>query len=190
MSSRVSKAVLLCEDQEHERLVIAFLKQCGIRSPGRVLRLRVASKLRAGGNIGWVLDEFPNELRVFRSRQTKAESLLIVVIDADNASVENRRRELNERAERAGLEPIQKDEAIALLVPKRHIETWIRALLGDTVKEDDICKTNKSLTKEEVRQAAQRLYEWSRPNAAPGLTCVLSLSTSLPAWRMIESRLR
>jgi hypothetical protein len=189
MSSRVSKAVLLCEDQEHERLVIAFLKQCGVRSPGRILRSRVASKLKAGGNVGWVLDEFANELRTFRNRQKKAESLLIVVIDADNASVEDRRRELNERAQRAGIDTIGPDE-IAVLIPNRHIETWIRALLGDVVSEHDDCKTNKAPTKEELRKAAARLFEWSRPHAAIGSSCVPSLSMALPTWQMIGSRLR
>jgi hypothetical protein len=164
MSSRVSKAVLLCEDQQHQRLAIAFLKQCGIKNPGRILTSKVASQLKEGGNVGWVMDEFPRERRAFRQRQVKAETLLIVMIDADKGSVEDRRKELNERAERAGLKPIGPDESVALLVPKRHIETWIRALLDDTVTEEDDCKTKAPATKEELRQAAQRLHEWSRPN--------------------------
>src|SRR5947209_5988516 len=110
MSNRVSQAVLLCEDQEHERLVIAFVKQCGIRKPYDSIVPKVASKLRAGGNVGWVLDEFPKELRSIRNRQKKAESLLIVVIDADNSTVDERRGELNERAQRAGLDPIRPDD--------------------------------------------------------------------------------
>lgn len=191
MSSRVSKAVLLCEDQQHQRLVIAFLKQCGIKNPGRILTSKIASQLREGGNVGWVMDEFPRELRAFRQRQqAKAETLLIVMIDADNGSVEERRRELNERAERAGLKPIGPKESVALLVPKRHIETWIRALLDDTVTEDDDCKTKTPTTKEGLRQAAQRLHEWSRANAVPGPNCVPSLAAALPAWRMIGSRLQ
>jgi hypothetical protein len=180
---------MLCEDQAHERLVIAFLKQCGVISPGRLLTRRVASRLRAGGNIGWVFDEFAKELRAFRQRQTKAETLLIVVVDADDASIDDRRRELNDRAIRAGLAPVSPDE-IALLIPKRHIETWIQALLGTMVSECGNYKSNRQLSDQSIHSAARRLYEWSRPNASPGPTCVESLSIALPIWRMICSRLK
>ncbi len=190
MSSRVSKAVLLCEDQAHVRLTTAFLKKCGIEGLDRILRPRVASRLRAGGNIGWVLDEFPGELRASRNRQKKAETLLIVMIDADHASVADRRRELNECAKKAGLEPIGADESVAILIPKRHIETWIRALLGHNVTEEEICKTNAAATKEEVRQAAEQLFAWSRPNAEPGPSCVPSLVEALPTWHRLGSRFR
>lgn len=189
MSSRVSQAVLVCEDQEHQRLVLAFLKQCGVRSPSRILTSKVASQLMEGGNVGWVMDEFPNELRAFRKRQqTKAETLLIVMVDADKGSVEDRLKEFKEHAEQAGQVPVGSKESVALLVPKRHVETWIRALLNETVTEDDDCKTRMHASKEELRQAAQRLYEWSRPNAVPGPSCVPSLSAALPIWQMIKSR--
>jgi hypothetical protein len=125
---------------------------------------------------------------VFRDRQKKAESLLIVLIDADDDSVEERRRQLNERAQRAGLQTVGSDE-IALLIPKRHIETWIRALLGFNVTEEENCKTNKPPTKDQIRQAAERLFEWSRRNAGVGTSCVPSLSVALPTWQMLGSRL-
>jgi hypothetical protein len=189
MSNRVSKAVLLCEDQGHERLVIAFLKQCGVHSPGRILIRRVASRLRAGGNVGWVMDEFPKELRAFRQRQTRAETLLIVVIDADDVSIDDRRRELNDRATRAGLAACFPDE-IALIVPKRHVETWIQALLGEQVTEESNCKSGKPPSDQSIHSAARRLHEWSLPNARPGSNCVVLLSAALPTWRMICSRLK
>jgi hypothetical protein len=174
----------------HKSLVVAYLNSCGVKGLHRILTTKVASELSAGGNIGFVLDEFPKELRAFRSRQKKAESLLILMIDADQGEVDDRRKVLNERARQASLEPIQKDESVALLIPKRHIETWICALLGDTVTEVDDCKRNRPPTKEQVRQAAEQLYEWSRPNATPGSSCVPSLFVALPVWQLIGSRLQ
>jgi hypothetical protein len=135
------------------------------------------------------MDEFPKELRAFRKRQkTTAETLLIVMVDADEDSVEDRRGELNKHAERAGEKPVGPKESVAVLVAKRHVETWIRALLDHTVTEDDDCKTKTPATKGELRRAAQRLHEWSRPNAVPGRSCVPSLSVALPTWWMIGSR--
>lgn len=190
MSDRVSKAVLLCEDQEHERLVFAFLKRCGIRSPGRLVLPRIASELRSGGNVGWVLEEFPKELRAFRNRQSKAKSLLIVVVDADNQSVTDRRNQLNDRAQQADLESAKASESVAILVPKRHVETWIRFLLGEYVTEVDDCKANQQLSKDQFRQAADRLYELSRANAVVEPDCLSSLVESLPVWRMIGDCLK
>jgi hypothetical protein len=187
MNSRVSKAVLLCEDQRHESFLIAYLKQCGVRSPGRVLTARVASKLRQGGNVGWVLDEFPKELRAIRKRH--ARSLLIVMVDADDGAVADRRRQLNERAQKADLEPLDNEDPVALLVPKRHVETWIRALLGERVNEEQDCKANKPPAKSELRQASDCLYQWVRLNAVPGPTCIPSLEAAFATLRMIESRL-
>jgi len=190
MSNRVSKAVLLCEDQEHQRLVFAFLKRCGIKNPGRIVRARVASLMRAGGNIGWVLDELPKELRAFRNRQSKANSLLIVVADADDCSVQDRRAQLNERVRQAKLEPLRTGESVALLIPKRNVETWIRYLLAEEVTETDDYKSSKPIGKDEFRKAADRLYDLSRPNAARDPKCPPALGEALPAWCMIGDCLR
>ena len=190
MSKRVSKAVLLCEDEAHQRLVRAFLKRCGISNLDRLLTEKVASKLKKGGNDVWVLENFHIELQAVRQRQkAKAETLLIVVIDADKHSVVERRSELNVRAKNAEMEQLGEEE-IALLIPKRNIETWFRALLGETVDEEKDYKNNQKPTKEEIRQAAEKLYEWSCPGATLGKSCAPSLAASLPIWQMIGTRLK
>src|SRR5436190_113502 len=112
MSRRVSQTVLLCEDEAHERIVKAFMKECG-------------------------LEEFGQE------------------------------------------------EPAVLLIPKRHIETWIDVLLGKVVTEDENCKTHDRRSKEEIRKAAQALFAWSRPNATPDRNCVDSLKAALSEWRKI-----
>lgn len=190
MSNRVSQAVLLCEDATQERLVRAFLKECGIKNPDRYLRTKVASKEKQGGGISWVIEKFPDQLLAVRNRQkARAETLLIVMIDADKNSIEERREELNDRAQLLGHEKIGQNE-IALLIPKYHVETWIRVLLGETVTEDEDCKGFQKPTKEEIRQAAENLFELSRPNAPLASNCIPSLLASLPVWRMLSDRLR
>jgi hypothetical protein len=185
MSERVSQVILLCEDETHERLAKAYMKECGHKNLERLVRTFVASRLQQGGNVGWVKTEFPRQLRACRQRHKKAKTLLVVLVDADNLTVEDRRRQLFDKIESEGLEELGQNDPAALLIPKRHVETWIRALLGESVSEDQVCKTHQKPTREEMRLAAKTLFEWSRPNATPGPTCVASLKAALPEWRKI-----
>jgi hypothetical protein len=151
MSDRVSETILLCEDDEHERLTKAYLKKCGQRSKAPTVRSIVANE--QGGNDAWVLNRFPKELHACRQRLKRTgKTRLIVLIDADKYSAEDRRRQLLERATAAGLAELAPNEPVALLIPKRNIE---------------------------------KLYEWSRPNAIPGSSCVPSLAAALADWRKI-----
>ena len=76
------------------------------------------------------------------------------------------------------------DEPITLLIPKRHVETWICALLGNEVDEVKSYK-NPAPTSNQIRDSALRLYQWTRPNAAPGPTSPPSLTASLSEWRKV-----
>jgi hypothetical protein len=184
MSKAPSQIILLCEDEEQDRLARSYMKICGINTQRRVKAL-VASRMQVGGNVGWVLNRFPNELQACRRRHSKASTLLVVVVDADDYSVEERRRHLMDRVTSSDFEELGDSEPAALLIPKRHIETWIRALLNESVTEEQDCKTRKKPTKEEVHHAAQILHQWCRPKATPGPTCVPSLKTAIPEWRKI-----
>lgn len=185
MSDRVSQTIVLCEDEAHQRLTKAYLRRCGLPAEPPMVKWLVASWETQGGNDAWVLSRFPRELQACRQRNKKARTLLIVLIDADNNSVDDRRRQLVERAQSDGLEDWGNNEPVVLLIPKRHIETWIRALLGETVTEEDDCKSWKPTDKEAFRRAAQTAFDWSRPNATIGPTCVPSLKAALPEWKKI-----
>jgi hypothetical protein len=185
MSERVSQFVVLCEDEMHERLTKAYMRKCGLRAQEPFVRSLVGSKMQAGGNVGWVLNEFPRQLHACRQRSKKAKTLLIVVVDADELTVEDRQRQLSQRVHAQGHDPFGSNEPAVLLIPKRHIETWIRALLGETVTEDQDCKMTRPPAKLEVRVAAGTLWDWSRAGASLGPTCVPSLAASLPSWRRI-----
>jgi hypothetical protein len=185
MSDRVSQTILLCEDEVHERLTKAYLKRCKLPYQAPQVKALVASRQQKGGNDSWVLHEFPKQLHACRQRQKKAKTLLIVLIDADNYSVEERQRQLMNRLTLEGYEVLGNDDPVALLIPKRHIETWIRALLGENVTEEQECKARQDTTREEIRGAVEALFDWSRANAIPGPSCVPSLRTALPAWRAI-----
>lgn len=179
MSDRVSETILLCEDDPQEQMVRRYLDRCGLRTQPPSLITKNASRVVHGGNVAWVLREFPKELEACRRRhRTHANTLLIVVVDADDNTVAERRAHLNERTQIDGADPI------VVLIPKRHIETWIRAALGEAVNENDDYKRPEP-TKADIRTAANQIHGWVRGNPTPGATCVDSLHVSLAEWRKI-----
>lgn len=186
MSSRASKITSLCEDDEHRRLALAFMKRCRNINTDRVVVEIVASRLQQGGNVGWVLEQFPRQLHACRQRQKKAQTLLVVVLDADQFTVEERRRQLDASLKQATYEALDANDPVAILIPRRHVETWICALLGEAVNEEQDCKGHLKMTRAEIRQAADTLCEWTRENATPGATCVPSLAAAFPEWRKIR----
>lgn len=185
MSERVSETVLLCEDDMQARLVRAFMKVSGVQT--RTLRERIASELEQGGNCRTVLNRFPEELRACRKRhQAKAKTHLIVMIDADDLSVDDRRRELLDELNKLDMASLNEHDSVSLLIPKRNVETWIRALNDEESLEDENYKRSKPPDKSVVRAAARRLHEWVKPDANVGENCVPSLTLSLPEWRKIH----
>lgn len=60
----------------------------------------------------------------------------MALIDADTKSVQERLGQINSGLEQAGLEKIRDDERIAIFVPKRNIETWLRFAENEDVDEN------------------------------------------------------
>lgn len=179
MSDRVSETILLCEDDPQEQLVRYYLKECRLDTREPLFRSRNASREVAGGNVHWVLREFAKELKVCRKRhKSHAKTLLIVVVDADDFTVEERRRHLSADP------PISEADPLVVLIPRRHIETWIHAAAGVDVDETTDYKT-RGLTKSHVRAAARIIRGWAQGSPPPGATCPQSLLASLTEWRRI-----
>lgn len=183
MSDRVSQFILLCEDDQQSRLVRAYLRICGHDADVKAV---VASRMQHGGNVKWVIEHFPSELYACRQRhKVKAKTLLIVMLDADDFTVSERRKQLVDRLIAAGYEGFGVNEPVVVLVPKRNVETWVRNLLGESVSEDKDYKTQKEFKKEQFRLAADALHAWTRPNARIPENCVPSLAAVLREWNRI-----
>lgn len=132
MSKRRVRIVLLCEDSQHEAFLRRFLKGMGWNT--REMRVE-KSPSATGSAEQWVRERFSKELEAYRQRQYKAASGLIAMIDADTKEVEDR---INEFATACNYEQMAfraDDEAVAIVVPKRNIETWIHFLGEDQVDE-------------------------------------------------------
>jgi len=75
-------------------------------------------------------------------------------------------------------------DAIALLVPKRHIETWILCLTGAKVNETSDY-SNLDGIQERIRLAAEHFFDWSRPGYKVTDRCIPSLQRAFPEFRRI-----
>ncbi len=134
MSMRRVRIVLLCEDSQHEAFVRRFLEGMGWNT--RELRVE-KSPTATGAAEQWVKRRFPDELRIYRQRRQRAASGLIAIIDADTVDVRDRISEFEVACNSRQIPFRIHDEAVAIGIPKRNIETWIRYLNGRAVNETD-----------------------------------------------------
>jgi hypothetical protein len=135
VSTRRVKVVLLCEDSQHEAFTRRFLKGMGWNTR----ELRVEKSPSASGSAEqWVKEIFPKELQIYRWRRQLAASALIAMIDADLKDIQDRINEFQEACKSRQIPFRGNDEAVAIVVPKRNIETWIHYLNGDSVNEQDV----------------------------------------------------
>ena len=130
--SRNVNTVILCEDRQQETFARRFLIQTGLHP--RCIRPIIAPKGRGAGE-QFVRANFVQELLYFRRRSARMKQALVVVIDADTTSVEERIRQLDAAAQQAGCDPRRSDERVAIFVPARNIETWLAYLAGGDVNE-------------------------------------------------------
>ena len=134
MSARRVKIVLLCEDSQHEAFTRRFLTGMGLNKR----ELYVEKSPSASGSAEqWVREKFPNELMIYRQRRQLAASALIAMIDADSKNVQNRIDEFRDSCNSMQIPFRANEEAVAIAVPKRNIETWIHYLNGNSVNEQD-----------------------------------------------------
>ncbi len=140
----------------HQNLVRRYLEECGVQR--HQLRF-VALPASRGCGEQYVRIAYPSQVQALRSRQAKARTALIVLIDADSASVKERHQQLATQLEGADQPTRTSDEPIVLLVPKRHVETWIGCLRGLPVDEDRDFK-RPTPSSEDISQAAATLRTW------------------------------
>lgn len=100
--------------------------------------LRVEKSPSARGSAKqWVKKTFLKELNAYRQRRNRVASALIAMIDADNRNVQDRINGLQRACEAQEIPFRTSDEAVAIGVPKKNIETWIHYLNGHEVNETD-----------------------------------------------------
>ena len=179
--SRPSRVIVLAEDRRHQRFVQKYLQHLG-HSPHDFYFEDLPSGRGCGEQ--WVRKRYASAVAAYRSRSSRAQTALVVAIDANGADVARRLRQLQGALVVADLSPRRDDEKVVLLVPRRHIETWILCLNGITVNEHADYTRERDID-QQFERAAATLFEWSRPGAGPAPHCVPSLHAAIVEIRRL-----
>ena len=166
MSQRRVQIVILCEDRQQEVFARSFLKKRGFRG---LFTANICPAVSQSGE-QYVRTHYPEEVKAYRQNRNRVAIGLVVLIDADTGTLEARLNELASALDKDEQEKRGSNEAIAIFVPKRYIETWIHYLQGETVnEEDDYAKfeKNEAICKRPVEDLADRCYSQSLPENAP-----------------------
>ena len=162
MSQRRVQIVILCEDKQQEVFARHFLKKRGFTG-----NIKPKICLEGAGE-QFVRDNYPKEVKAYRSKNYLS-GMLIVLIDADKKTVEERLKQLDDALIENAQELRQPHEKIAVFVPKRNIETWIHYLQGTNVDEEtEYTKLKKqSDCKPYLEQLVNQCYQGNLDENAP-----------------------
>ncbi|MFM7383697.1 MAG: hypothetical protein ACKO1W_11690 [Microcystaceae cyanobacterium] len=160
--------VLLCEGKQQLVFARHFLEKRGFDTR-RIIPL-IPSVAQSGEQ--FVREQYISEVRRYRKKCNHLAIALIVMTDADNLSVEERLATLSKKLQENALPDRQKEEAIAVFIPKRNIETWIKYLKGEEWSETEKKSLNKNTGNEsdckpQVEALAQRCQQSARFVEAP-----------------------
>ena len=180
MSDRIALIVVLAEDKRQFTVIRRYLQR---DHDPRQIRPNTAPA-GAGSAEQYVRREYAREVREFRNRAGRSRQALVVAIDADTRTVDQRRMELAQALADGGESARRDDEAIALVVPRRQVETWILCLNGETVDETTSYRRRDDIDGK-ISIAANRLFDWSRDNYVLPENCVDSLRRALPELRRV-----
>jgi hypothetical protein len=174
--SKPSLVIVVLEDDRHQRLIYKYLKECGVNR----YQIRIERSPSGEGSAeSWVRKRLVKEVGEYRVRQPKAETRLIIIIDADTSRVADRLNQLDQALRESGKETVAVNERIARLVPKRNVETWVLCLNGQPVDEETDYKQTTNDWSELIPPAAKNLCEWTRSDSELPSHCVASLRSGV-----------
>jgi hypothetical protein len=182
--AKPSRVVVLVEDNRQQQLVFRYLRRIGLEPHAMRFVLPMS-----GSGEQWVREQFPVELTAYRRRSALAETRLIAVIDADNFTLPERLAQLDQKLREDSVELIRMDVeqvAVARLIPRRNIETWILCLNAVEVNEESDYKRTRNDWTELIRPAAETLYAWTRSNTQVPDNCIPSLQHGVAELRRLD----
>lgn len=162
MARRDVRYVILCEDRLQEVFARTYLIERGINKR----RIRVEPIVEGCGSAEqYVRENYAAQVKLHRSKASYQSVALIVLIDADNYTVSQRMEQLDKTLD----EKRQPKERIAIFVPKRHVETWIRYASGQDADETSSYhqfEREESKCKPHVRKLANEICRSDLPDDA------------------------
>ena len=133
MSSGVD-VVILAEDERHRMLLHRHLRKRGYTH--HKIRICPCAQPFETSCLLFVKQQYPNEVQALRDKAHRVTGALLVVVDADDSTVEERLHEMDELLSAAGKGQRADNEHIAIIVARRNVETWMFYLAENTVDEE------------------------------------------------------
>jgi hypothetical protein len=151
MGSRKATLILLCEDTQQECFARYFLQEWGWEN--RDIR---AVPAPPGTNAEqYVREQFPKQLAEYRRLKCMGWNIrLVAIIDADTRDVKDRLDALEAKCREQNVEFRAANEQVAIAVPKRNIETWIRYVLANE-PVDETVKYGKLRYESECKESVE-----------------------------------
>jgi hypothetical protein len=128
--ARNVRLVIVCEDLLHATFLRAFLYKRGFTAQQLTFKQAESGQGDAKQEVCKLVCR---ELQVIRKFTGKG---LVYVIDADNLTVAERRRAVEQFCRDSDVDPPRPDEAVFGVIPKWEIENWLAYLRGEPVDED------------------------------------------------------
>ena len=161
MTSRddLPEVTILCEDIDQERFIREYLICCGL-DDRKIRDFNNPKGKTIKNNNALILKHYPELIKSYRSRKYR-NIAVVVMIDADEDSLEERMRCLNialdETAGNLNKDPRLPNEKVAIFVPARNIETWFyyinSHMSGQECNELTDYKDKKMTVKERIELA-------------------------------------
>ncbi len=170
--SRAAMVFILGEDKNkrQQNLIRKYLKKRGFSD--RQIR-DLPCPVGETPGITFVLSRYSSEVHDLRAAPYSRG--LIVAIDADEESVETRKAQLNARLSEAGEPARGEQEPIAIVVPKRNVETWVWYLDGNAVDESTDYKRTSVRDNHDMAHAKRAFAEFIVSGQATSKECPPSL---------------
>lgn len=181
--SKPSLIIVLLEDGRQEMLIYRYLIDCGLN--GNEITFD-RSPSGEGSAESWVRKRFVVNTKAYRRRRARARTALIVMIDADAHTVQDRLNQLDQALTHSEQQTIVETEEIARLVPRRNVETWILCLNQQAVDEETDYKRMRNNWSELIPPASRTLFQWTRLQPEPPNNCVISLRAGVRELKRIK----
>jgi hypothetical protein len=187
---------ILAEDLRQTRFSRKYLKK---RIPSLSQRAIYDAPMADGRGSGaqWVLDHYESEVLAHLIRRAKLpdrrrpEKWLIVVIDADKWTTQERLNEFRKRIAESKDERVRKcrveNDNVARLIPKWSIESWILNLNGEAADEDIPYKRQHRQWDGLIPTAAAELHAWVKSEEEPPNQCLSSLKLGILELRRLTA---
>ena len=194
--SNPTPVVILAEDVRQARLVRAYLRERLPSLHRKEIRDAEMANSRCSG-AQWVTEHYEKEVLAHLIRRSKLpdarrpEKWLIVVIDADNRTVQNRLNVFRKRITESRDERVRscsvESANIARLIPKWSVETWILNLNDEAIDEDIPYKLHNRPWDRMIPPAAIVLHQWVRSSKDPPDHCTPSLKPGIEELRRLTA---